>query len=94
MCDRENNSCKNLAKQSVYRVLVSKARTLMRKSNPASSNKRRKIGTMRFTLDVPHDLHRTIKVACAQRGISMTDEIQKILRIAFLNEPARNSADR
>ena len=63
----------------------------MKKPMPETGNKRRP-GTMRLTLDMPADLHRTIKVTCAQRGTSMTDEIQRVLRVAF-NEPARNSAD-
>jgi predicted HicB family RNase H-like nuclease len=50
-------------------------------------------GTQRFTFDVPDELHRTIKAACALRGVSMTTEIQRVLRIAFRDEPARNSAD-
>ena len=66
----------------------------MPKSKPATVNPRRPPGTTRFTFDVPNDLHKSIKVACAQRGSSMTDEVQRVLRIAFLNEPARNFADR
>ena len=67
----------------------------MSKPRPETGNKRRAAGTQRFTFDVPDDLHRTIKVACAQRGTSMTQEIQRVLRIAFLkDEPTRNSADR
>jgi hypothetical protein len=37
----------------------------------------------RFTIDVPASLHARIKVACAQRGTKMADEIRTILEKTF-----------
>ena len=37
----------------------------------------------RFTIDVPASLHARIKVACAQRGTKMADEIRAILEQKF-----------
>ncbi|MBB4397950.1 hypothetical protein GGD62_007088 [Bradyrhizobium sp. ERR14] len=37
----------------------------------------------RFTIDVPVELHARIKVACAQRGKVMADEIRRLLEIEF-----------
>lgn len=39
----------------------------------------------RFTIDVPASLHARIKVACAQRGTKMADEIRAILEQTFPN---------
>ena len=43
----------------------------------------------RLTVDVPAELHRAIKVACAERGSIMADEIRRILQIAFSEKPGR-----
>ena len=37
----------------------------------------------RFTIDVPANLHARIKVACAQRGTKMADEIRALLEQKF-----------
>lgn len=37
----------------------------------------------RFTIDVPLDLHTRVKIACAQRGQNMADELRKILEREF-----------
>lgn len=37
----------------------------------------------RLTLDVPEELHRTIKAACANRGVKMVDEIRALLEAHF-----------
>lgn len=37
----------------------------------------------RFTIDVPTSLHARIKVACAQRGTKMADEIRTLLERHF-----------
>ena len=33
----------------------------------------------RFTIDVPEDLHRRIKLQCTARGLKMADEIRALL---------------
>ena len=33
----------------------------------------------RLTIDIPEPLHRRIKVACAQQGAKMADEIRRLL---------------
>jgi hypothetical protein len=40
-------------------------------------------GTRRFTIDVPLDLHRHIKMSCAARDKKMSDELRRVLREAF-----------
>ncbi len=37
----------------------------------------------RFTIDVPESLHRRVKIACAQRGTRMADEIRILLAREF-----------
>ncbi len=37
----------------------------------------------RFTIDVPVELHSRIKIACAQRGKVMADEIRRLLEAEF-----------
>jgi hypothetical protein len=37
----------------------------------------------RLTLDVPEELHRKIKAACANRGVKMVDEIRVLLEAHF-----------
>jgi hypothetical protein len=37
----------------------------------------------RFTIDVPLDLHARVKIACAQRGLNMADELRRILEREF-----------
>jgi ParG len=37
----------------------------------------------RFTIDVPEELHRRIKLGCAQRGTKMADEIRVVLEKHF-----------
>jgi hypothetical protein len=37
----------------------------------------------RFTIDVPQALHWRVKVACAQRGLNMADELRRILEREF-----------
>jgi hypothetical protein len=37
----------------------------------------------RFTIDVPTSLHARIKIACAQRGTKMADEIRILLEKHF-----------
>jgi hypothetical protein len=44
-------------------------------------------GNKRLTIDMPADLHRTIKVACAERGTVMADEIRRILQTEFSKKP-------
>ena len=36
-------------------------------------------GLKRLTFDVPESLHRRIKVACAQRGVKMSDDLRSLL---------------
>lgn len=33
----------------------------------------------RLTIDVPEDLHRRFKIACAERGLNMADELRTLL---------------
>ena len=37
----------------------------------------------RLTIDVSEDLHRRIKMGCAERGVKMADEIRSLLESAF-----------
>jgi hypothetical protein len=37
----------------------------------------------RFTIDVPQELHARVKIACAQRGLNMADELRRILERDF-----------
>lgn len=41
------------------------------------------VAMKRFTIDVTADLHSRIKVACAQRGVIMADEIRRLLEAEF-----------
>jgi hypothetical protein len=41
------------------------------------------VAMKRFTIDVPADLHLRIKIACAQRGSVMADEIRRLLEAEF-----------
>ena len=41
------------------------------------------VALKRFTIDVPIELHARIKIACAQRGKVMADEIRRLLEIEF-----------
>jgi hypothetical protein len=43
-----------------------------------------KLQYKRFTLDLPVDLHKRIKVTCAERGLNMSDEIRKLLVQEFI----------
>lgn len=43
----------------------------------------REVAMKRLTLDVPEDLHRRIKVACAARGRKMADELRRLLEETF-----------
>lgn len=40
----------------------------------------------RLTIDVPEDLHRQIKTACAQRGTKIADEVRELLLQKYGNE--------
>jgi hypothetical protein len=40
----------------------------------------------RLTLDVPEELHRKIKAACASRGAKMADEIRALLEDHYCNK--------
>ncbi len=40
----------------------------------------------RLTIDIPASLHSRIKVACARRGVKMTDEIRTLLETHFKDE--------
>jgi hypothetical protein len=44
----------------------------------------------RFTIDVPLDLHARVKIACAQRGLNMADELRRILEREFPAEVAKS----
>jgi predicted DNA binding CopG/RHH family protein len=44
----------------------------------------------RFTIDVPQDLHARVKVACAQRGLNMADELRRILEREFPTDVAKS----
>lgn len=37
----------------------------------------------RFTIDVPAELHRRIKIGCAAKGVKMADAIREILDREF-----------
>jgi hypothetical protein len=37
----------------------------------------------RFTIDVPLELHRRVKAACAQRGLKMADVLRELLEREF-----------
>lgn len=40
-------------------------------------------GMKRFTIDVPAELHRRIKLQCAAQGLKMADEIRALLEKHF-----------
>lgn len=42
----------------------------------------------RFTVDVPADLHRRVKLGCVERGRNMTDLLRDLLEREFPAEPA------
>jgi hypothetical protein len=44
----------------------------------------------RFTIDVPQKLHGPVKVACAQRGLNMADELRRILEREFPADVAKS----
>lgn len=37
----------------------------------------------RLTFDVPESLHRRIKVACAQKGVKMADDLRELLERTY-----------
>ncbi|MBB3040194.1 hypothetical protein [Hoyosella altamirensis] len=37
----------------------------------------------RLTIDIPEDLHRALKVGCAQRDIKMADEVRRLIRSEY-----------
>jgi hypothetical protein len=37
----------------------------------------------RFTIDVPVDLHKRVKTACAERGAKMADMLRELLEREF-----------
>jgi hypothetical protein len=39
--------------------------------------------TKRLTFDVPVDLHRRVKVRCAENGVEMADEMRRLLAERF-----------
>lgn len=39
----------------------------------------------RLTIDVPESLHRAIKVACAERGTKIADEVRELLNQKYGN---------
>jgi methyl coenzyme M reductase subunit D len=39
---------------------------------------------VRFVMDMPEDLHRTIKIYCAERKLKVSHEVRKILQKHFL----------
>ncbi|MBL8686149.1 MAG: hypothetical protein JNK86_01595 [Alphaproteobacteria bacterium] len=45
-----------------------------------------KIIKRRLTIDIPDALHKKIKSTCAQRGVTMVEEIEKILNNYFIGE--------
>jgi ParG len=44
----------------------------------------------RFTIDVPQELHARVKIACAQRGLNMADELRRILEREFPADVAKS----
>lgn len=40
----------------------------------------------RLTIDIPENLHRTIKSACALRGTKIADEVRELLLQKYLNQ--------
>ena len=45
-----------------------------------------KLPTMRFTIDVPVELHRRVKAECARRGVKMADMVRELLERKFPSE--------
>jgi len=43
-------------------------------------------GMKRLTIDVPENLHRQIKTACAQRGTKIADEVRELLLKKYGNK--------
>lgn len=43
---------------------------------------------MRTTLNIPDDLYRSVKVAAASRGVTVTSVIEEALRAALMNATA------
>lgn len=41
------------------------------------------VAMKRFTIDVPLELHSRVKMACAQRGKIMADEVRRLLEAEF-----------
>lgn len=41
------------------------------------------VAMKRFTIDVPVELHSRVKMACAQRGKIMADEVRRLLEAEF-----------
>jgi ParG len=46
-------------------------------------DKRHTEAMKRLTIDIPASLHSRVKVACAQRGVKMADEIRELLEAHF-----------
>ena len=45
------------------------------------------VAMRRLTLDLPEDLHRRIKVACAERGVKMADALRALLAAHYPKSP-------
>ncbi len=56
-----------------------------RRSHDATS-----VATKRFTIDVPADLHRRIKMACAMRGENMAEMMRRLLNREFPEEDRKS----
>jgi predicted DNA binding CopG/RHH family protein len=51
--------------------------------NQELTNSRNTRAMKRLTIDIPASLHSRVKVACAQRGVKMADEIRELLEAHF-----------
>ena len=60
----------------------------IRESANTDSRKTASKGSVRFTIDVPRDLHRRYKAACSLRGVNMADEIR-----AFIEDAVSRTQD-
>lgn len=69
-------------KQTAIAVAPRKSAEKWVNAKPAPATKDE--GIKRLTLDLPASLHRAIKMSCADRGVTMLDDIKDMLEKHYL----------
>ena len=52
-------------------------------SKSINSENEKKVAKRRLTLDISDDFHRLIKASCARKGVTMSEEVERLLTKHF-----------